>query len=87
MRAALAILAFLAMLGEANATCGTRGGPGYRAPSGKCVGWQEIGRLCGSPPSERCTAEKVDPDAGKGSELGVQIEHIKNDAHSAVDKQ
>jgi hypothetical protein len=23
------------------ATCGTRGGPGYRGPDGKCVGWAE----------------------------------------------
>jgi hypothetical protein len=25
------------------AECGDRGGPGYRGPSGRCVGWADIG--------------------------------------------
>ncbi len=25
--------------------CGCRGGPGYRGPDGKCVGWVNIGRV------------------------------------------
>jgi len=29
---------------------GDRGGPGYRGPSGRCVGWADIGKTCGNPP-------------------------------------
>ena len=43
----------------ANATCGTKGGPGYRAPDGHCVFWMEIRTACGCPPSTRCTPENV----------------------------
>lgn len=42
--------------------CGCKGGPGYRAPDGKCVGKRNITKLCGSPPSTRCKFE------GKSSE-------------------
>ena len=41
----------------ANATCGTRGGPGYRDPAtGKCLSWAEFSYRCGPevPPKE-CT--------------------------------
>lgn len=37
--------------------CGCKGGPGYRAPDGKCVGRRNITKLCGSPPSKRCKRE------------------------------
>ncbi len=37
--------------------CGCKGGPGYRAPDGKCVGRRNITKLCGSPPSMRCKRE------------------------------
>jgi hypothetical protein len=47
---------------EACSGCGCRGGPGYRAPDGRCVGWADIGRKCGSPPTTRCTPEG--PNAG-----------------------
>src|ERR1700730_4160811 len=36
-----ASLVFVGLCTAANATCGTRGGPGYRAPDGHCVGWAE----------------------------------------------
>jgi hypothetical protein len=49
----------------ADATCGTRGGPGYRAPNGRCVGWADISRTCGSPPTLRCTAEATSEGADK----------------------
>jgi len=32
------------------AECGDRGGPGYRGPRGRCVGWADIGKTCGNPP-------------------------------------
>src|SRR6202790_5065493 len=37
--AALCLLA-----GQAIAACGDKGGPGYRALSGGCVGWADIGK-------------------------------------------
>lgn len=37
--------------------CGCKGGPGWRAPDGKCVGHRNITKLCGSPPSKRCKKE------------------------------
>lgn len=44
---------------EAASGCGSRGGPGYRGPNGRCVGWDQIGRVCGSPPTTRCTSEST----------------------------
>ncbi|GJE77284.1 hypothetical protein [Methylorubrum suomiense] len=43
--------------------CGCKGGPGYRAPDGKCVGKRNITKVCGSPPSTRCKFE------GKSGEI------------------
>lgn len=37
--------------------CGCKGGPGWRAPDGKCVGHRNITKLCGSPPAQRCKKE------------------------------
>lgn len=37
--------------------CGCRGGPGYRAPNGKCVGQRDLLRICGNPPTTRCKKE------------------------------
>jgi hypothetical protein len=37
--------------------CGCRGGPGYRAPNGHCVGWKQLAHVCGDPPSKNCTYE------------------------------
>jgi hypothetical protein len=47
---------------QACSGCGCRGGPGYRGPSGRCVGWSDVGRTCGDPPSTRCIPEG--PNAG-----------------------
>lgn len=44
---------------EAASGCGSRGGPGYRGPNGRCVGWDELGRICGTPPTTRCSSESV----------------------------
>lgn len=60
-----AIMAFCA--GEITARCsgcGCRGGPGYRAPDGKCASWKDIQRKCGTPPETKCTDERQSP-AGK----------------------
>lgn len=37
--------------------CGCRGGPGYRGADGRCVGWKDLAKKCGSPPTSRCSAE------------------------------
>lgn len=56
------LAAALALMGdgtEAASRCGSRGGPGYRGPNGRCVGWDQLGRVCGSPPTTYCTSESV----------------------------
>jgi hypothetical protein len=37
--------------------CGCKGGPGYRDGNGRCVGWAQLNKACGTPPSSRCSAE------------------------------
>ncbi len=37
--------------------CGCRGGPGYRGPDGRCVGFAALDRVCGVPPETRCAKE------------------------------
>ncbi len=72
MRAAFVLL-FALVVTEASAACkgcGCRGGPGYRGPSGRCVGLADIGRTCGSPPTTRCSAEG--PNAGAEEEAEHQ---------------
>jgi endonuclease YncB( thermonuclease family) len=55
----IVFLMFLAAPIGAQATCGEKGGPGYRGPDGHCVGWAALRRVCGSPPSMNCTPEMV----------------------------
>jgi hypothetical protein len=61
MRFVFALTACLLLAGgtaaEACQGCGCRGGPGYRGPNGSCVGWKQLNKVCGSPPTTRCTAE------------------------------
>ena len=52
--------------------CGCRGGPGYRAPNGRCVGWADIGRVCGSPPTTRCTPEGPSAGADEAAKHGIK---------------
>jgi hypothetical protein len=46
--------------------CGCKGGPGYRAPSGYCVGFAELDKVCGNPPT-RCVFENA-PGTGANRE-------------------
>jgi hypothetical protein len=39
--------------------CGCAGGPGYRGPNGHCVGYRDLERICGTPPTARCTFENA----------------------------
>lgn len=48
--------------------CGCKGGPGYRGPSGNCVGWDRLNDVCGSPPTRRCAAENIAPSAEEVAE-------------------
>jgi hypothetical protein len=43
----------------ANATCGTRGGPGLRGPDGRCQSWADVQSVCGA--GSRCQREQVNP--------------------------
>jgi hypothetical protein len=52
--------------------CGCKGGPGYRAPNGRCVGWADVGRICGSPPTQRWTPELTNANAGEAAAYGVK---------------
>jgi hypothetical protein len=70
--AAIALLALVISPADACSGCGCRGGPGYRGPSGRCVGWADIGRTCGSPPTTRCTPEGPNAGAEQAAEYGVK---------------
>lgn len=60
---AITWLLIFAMLGLARGQnhygCGLNGGPGLRAVGdGRCVGWDEVARVCGEPPyAGRCEEE------------------------------
>ena len=74
------IATLLCLAGPVAAECGERGGPGYRGPNGKCVGWAEMGRVCGSPPETRCKPEAVAPNAPEAAGHGVKIEELHKPA-------
>lgn len=73
----------LCLAEPAAAECGERGGPGYRGPNGKCVGWAEMGRICGTPPDTRCRAEAVAPNAAEAAGHGAKIEELRQQPRSA----
>lgn len=39
--------------------CGCKGGPGYRAPDGRCVGHRNVKKICGVPATTRCKKESA----------------------------
>lgn len=68
---ALALLAgavALAFPAAACSGCGCRGGPGYRGPDGRCVGFKDLARTCGNPPTMRCAAEGPNAMGGGADE-------------------
>jgi hypothetical protein len=77
LTALLAALAIGATTADALATCGTRGGPGFRSPLGKWVGWAELGHVCGSPPTTRCTPELSNPTADDAAKHGRAIDELR----------
>ena len=36
---------------------GCKGGPGFRGPTGHCVSYKQLDKVCGLPPTTRCTFE------------------------------
>ena len=59
MRSLFASVAVLVCISSAaHALCGSKGGPAFRKPDGKCASWKEIeGGVCGTPPTTRCSLE------------------------------
>ena len=72
MRAVFGLVGLLLLTATAQAACGDKGGPGYRKPNGQCAGWVELAHACGSPPTERCTAEKVSTGADQAADFGLK---------------
>jgi endonuclease YncB( thermonuclease family) len=66
LRMIATVASLLFCMPQASATCGERGGPGYRGPDGHCVGWAALRRVCGVPPTKNCTPEQVAEGAGAG---------------------
>jgi hypothetical protein len=85
-RIGIVALALVAATSVAEATCGVRGGPGYRGPDGKCVSWEALGRVCGSPPSLRCTAEGTAPAADDAARRGKENEDEKKRQHDKMNR-
>jgi len=76
--AAIAALAWIsATPANACSGCGCRGGPGYRGPNGRCVSWANIGRVCGSPPSERCSPEGPNAGAEEAARQGARLRGLE----------
>lgn len=50
--------------------CGCKGGPGYRGPDGRCVGFKALTRVCGDPPTLRCTFENA-PGTGANRDCAL----------------
>lgn len=55
--------------------CGCKGGPGYRELStGKCVGFKQLAKRCGSPPdAARCTFENA-PGTGENYQCALDLD-------------
>ena len=53
--------------------CGCKGGPGYRGPDGRCVGFKVLHKVCGNPPETRCTFENA-PGTGENRECALKSE-------------
>ena len=83
---AVLVATILCLIADAQACsgCGCRGGPGYRGPNGRCVGWSDIGRTCGDPPITHCSAEGPNAGADEAAKAGLKaIEAGKPKANSA----
>lgn len=51
--------------------CGCKGGPGYRSnATGKCVGFKQLTKECGDPPTQNCVFENA-PGTGANRECAL----------------
>jgi endonuclease YncB( thermonuclease family) len=78
---------FILLASAVHATCGTKGGPGYRGPDGRCVGWASLIQTCGSPPTLRCTPEKTNASNDEGttkSLRSIQLVDLSANAEDIV---
>jgi hypothetical protein len=66
----LAALILLNFDSSALAMCGEKSGPGFRAPDGHCVSWNEVDKTCGKPPTTKCLPERV--NVAKPSESPIE---------------
>lgn len=57
--------------------CGCKGGTGYRGPDGRCVGFKQLDKVCGSPPEARCVFENA-PGTGENRECALAKPPPKN---------
>jgi len=58
--------------------CGCKGGPGYRSrKTGKCVGFKQLTKQCGSPPETKCIFENA-PGTGENAKCVMHTHHEKN---------
>jgi hypothetical protein len=65
MRVRIALIAALLLVPEiALGACGS----GYRGPDGQCVGRAALARVCGNPPSQKCTAERQQVPANEAAD-------------------
>lgn len=62
--------------------CGCKGGPGYRGPNGKCVGFRDLDRVCGVPPETRCVFENA-PGTGANRECALAPKQMDRAAEPA----
>ena len=53
--------------------CGCQGGPGYRGPDHKCVGYRNLDKVCGSPPTLHCTFENAS-GTGRNHDCALGLE-------------
>ena len=81
MRVAVLLLMFGFIPSAALGACGEKGGPGYRGPNDKCVGWTQLGRVCGTPPETHCFPERVHKDSGQAGKEGADIQSLMENAH------
>lgn len=56
--------------------CGCKGGPGYRGPDGKCVGFKALDKICGVPPETRCIFENA-PGTGANHDCALAPKKAK----------
>jgi hypothetical protein len=59
--------------------CGCKGGPGYRDGKGRCIGWDNLAEICGSPPTLKCKAEMSGQTASEVARAqAAYAEHLDN---------